>query len=387
MSSKVRMVAPILVLVAGVGIAAAFVATGPNPQRTIVKRLPPRVEVQTLSREDRRAEVIGLGTVIPAEEVILQPEVSGPVRYLNPSLVPGGRIRKKEVLVRIDARNYQLAVEERKAQVAKADYDLQLERGRQRVAKKEWDLLKQSTRGEADEALALRKPHLRNAEAALLAAQSALDRAELDLARTVLRAPFDALVQSENVEIGQLLGPTTSVATLVGTHAFWVQVSLPVNDLRLLDIPGVRGDSGSRALVMQASGDVRREGRIVRLLGELDPQGKMARVVVEVRDPLSTENGLPLLLGSVVKVRIEGGMVPQVYAIPRLALHEGGEVWAVEEGKLAIHEVDVVWRGRTEVFVRAEMGAHPQLIVSRLQTPVEGMSLRLDGAEAAAEVR
>lgn len=385
MSNIARMIAPVAVLVAGVGIAAAFVLTRPSVERRAVKPLPPRVEVVEVTSGTHATEVEALGTVMPAEEVRLQPEVTGVVRFLHPELAPGGLVEKGEVLVRIDPRNYRLAVEERRAQVAKAEADLQLERGRVRVAKKEWELLGEAGGADADEALALRKPQLRNAEVALEAAKSALERAQLDLARTVLRAPFPAVVRTEDVELGQMVGPSAPVATLAGTDAFWVQVSLPLSDLPLIERPGSDGKGGADAFVAQttSSGELSTfEGRVIRFLGDLDPKGKMARVVVAVKDPLrrSEGTGLPLLLGSVVRVRIEGRALDDVYVLPRLGLRGDDRVWLIEEGKLAIRPVEVVFRGREEVYVRGNLGPAARVITSRLQTPVEGMAVRLEGA-------
>ena len=53
--------------------------------------------------------------------------------------------------------------------------------------------------------LALRIPHRQKMEAALEAARSRLKEAELSLERTTIRAPFNALVQNESVDLGQLV--------------------------------------------------------------------------------------------------------------------------------------------------------------------------------------
>lgn len=387
-----RYVAPMVAsaaLLVGVGSAVAFIATKPEPKRVAPPRSPPRVEVSSIPRETRAAEVEALGTLVPERQVRLQPEVSGVVRKVSPRLVPGGRVREGAVLVRIDARNYRIAVEQARAQVARAEVELRLEQGRQRVAKAEWALLGDDTGGEADEELALRKPQLDNAEAALASARSVLRRAELDLSRTILRAPFDGFVQAESVDEGQRIGPEAQVATLVGTRAFWVQVSLPPSALGYVQLPS-DGEPGSRAMVRSAAPgrEVEREGRVIRLLGDLDPKGKMARLLVEIRDPmaLGAEGAKPLLLGEVVEVRIEGRRLESVYVVPRLALREDRSVWTVRDGKLAIRHVDVVWRGKDRVFVRGDLGSVAQIVTSRIATPVDGMAVRVDGAEAPAEV-
>lgn len=393
MTTRARYVAPMvagLAIFGGVAIAAGLVLTKPKTKRVAPPRNPPIVETVSVSAQSRPAVVEALGTLIAEQQVRLQPEVSGVVRKLHPALVPGGRVRKGAPLLHVDNRNYRIALEQARAQVAKAEVDLRLERGRQRVAKAEWDLLGGDTRGEADEELALRKPQVMNVEAALASAKSALERAQLDLSRTVLKAPFDAFVQEESVDLGQRVGPESPVATLIGTDAFWVQVSLPPSALSFVGAPS-EGKPGSSVLVRSAAPgrEVERDGRVIRVLGDLDPRGKMARVLVEVRDPLGLESkgSAPLLLGEVVKVQIEGRALDDVYAVPRLALRDGDVVWVAEQDKLSLRSVEVVWRGADEVFVRGSLGANPRVVTTRIATPVEGMPLRFADAKAKAEVR
>ncbi|MBX2811096.1 MAG: efflux RND transporter periplasmic adaptor subunit [Myxococcales bacterium] len=382
MNTWARMVAPLLVLGLGTYVAWDFMRTAPQTRRVAVKSQPPLVTVEEVRASDRQAQMEVLGSVRADREVTLQPEVSGTVRYVHEALEPGGLVKAGEVLLRIDARNYRLAVNERRASVARSQADLDLELGQQRVAQKEWDMLQGSMSGEADERLALRQPQLENAKAALAAAEAALARAQLDLSRTVIRAPFDAFVQSEAVERGQLVGQGSVVATLVGTEAFWVQVSMPLEDMPQVLLPQ-KGASGSTAWIRQpgdTKGRTARPGEVVHLLGDLDPQGKMARLMIRVQDPLTPVGGTPLLIGSIVQVVVAGRMFTNIFEIPRLALRDGGAVWLVEEGKLKRVPVDVVWKGRETVFVLGELGEHFQLINSRLSTPVDGMAVRVEGA-------
>ena len=93
---------------------------------------------------------------------------------------------------------------------------------------------------EAGKALALGKPQVANARAAVKGARSAVGTAALALKRTQIKAPFDAVVLSEQVEVGQRIGPGQSVVRLAGTQTWWVEVSLPLEHLQYLEIPGAK---------------------------------------------------------------------------------------------------------------------------------------------------
>ncbi|CAN2040474.1 hypothetical protein GMMP15_1790001 [Candidatus Magnetomoraceae bacterium gMMP-15] len=145
-----------------------------------------------------------MGTVISAQEVGLQTQVSGRILKISSKLIPGGRFKKGEELLRIDDRDYKIAIDIQKASVAQAFMEFKTEKGRQSIASEEWNLLGseiESTKEERE--LALRKPQLENARAAVDSAKSSLKKAELDLKRTVIKAPFNSLVKDKLVYIFQ----------------------------------------------------------------------------------------------------------------------------------------------------------------------------------------
>lgn len=385
MNKALRIGLPIVVLLGGVGVLVTLIKTRPSAKK--VDPSAQTIPVEAISLEPVRETVLinAMGTVSPAREVVLSAEVSGRVVSHDPRMVVGGQFKKGEVLLRIDPRNYQLAVAQHKANLERAAFELKVERGRVRVAEREWSLLdkRPDTESEGKE-LALRKPHLANAEAAMAAAQSALERAELDVERTTVRAPFDGFIKAENVEVGQYLSPGQQLATLVGSEEFWVQVSVPLDRLSWIKLPKDTGEPGSEATLSLDAGpgeSTQRTGQVVRLLGELDPVGRMARVVVSVRDPFASGEGqpsLPLLLGSFVTVSILGDALDDVYVIPRAALHAGDSVLiATSDDRLEIRKIDIAWRKSDVVYVASGLKPGERLITSRVPTVLAGAALEV----------
>lgn len=390
MKKVLRFLIPVAIVVAGVMVFKTLKATKPEAQKKERHDPGALVEVMVVTAQRQQVVIEANGTVMPARQVVISPEVSGRVRWVNADLMPGGKLAAGDTLARIDASDYSLAVEQQHAAVDRARTELELEKSRKKVAEREWELLGE---GEPEEgSLALRDPQLRTAEVAVKSAQSGLDRAKLAVARSVLKVPFNAIVQQKQVDVGQLVGPQTPMATLVGTDSYWVQVSVPVARVGWLSIPGVGGTkTGSPARVWQDIGGSRieREGRVVRMLGDLDPVGRMARLLVEVDDPLglkqqtvptegSTEaSHLPLLLGSYVNVEIAGREMDGVFELPREALREGDQVFLMTaDNILHIQEVEVVWRRRGSVLIAGGLEAGDRVITSPLPAPVEGMKLR-----------
>lgn len=383
----------VAVLAAGVGTLALLRATKPEAQRADQDVTPLLVETLRVERKRHEASVRAQGTVVPARRVSIQPEVSGRVRWQNPELVPGGRISEGQPLIRIDPREYELAVKARQADVSRARLELRMEKGQREVAQREWQKFGGDQADAADGGtLALREPQVRTAQVAVQSAESALEQARLNLARTTIRAPFNALVMEENVETGQLVGPQTNVAVLVGTDRFWVQVSVPVEALASIRVPGRGGaEQGSSARVWQAAdgAPIERLGEVIRVLPDLDPGGAMARLLVAIDDPVGQradgDPELPMLLNSFVNVEVEAPPLDDVIEVPRAALREGDRVYVMDgDDQLRIRTVQIAWRRPDAVLVRDGLEDGERLITSRVPAPVEGMRLRtVADAEAA----
>lgn len=348
----------LVVAVVAVGGVASLILILTAPRTARVEEPRPPKLVRTIKVEPRTEQitVTAYGVVIPSRELELRPEVQGRVVAHHEALVPGGYLPAGTELLRIDPADYELALQEATAALEEAEFELAVERGRQVVASREWRLLeKDLEQREANRSLVLRQPHLRRAEALVAKANNRIEKARLDMARTRIEAPFNALVLDERVEVGQLLERGTSVATLVGSDEFWVRVSLPIDQLRWIRVaaPGVPGASAEVILEDGSDTPVRRAGAVVRLLGDLETKGRMARILVGVSDPLGLESGedtRPLLLGSYVRVDIDAGDLPDVLCIRRSALREGNRIWVVgKDSRLHIRPARVLWTRANEM--------------------------------------
>jgi RND family efflux transporter MFP subunit len=387
-----RFITSILVVIVAVGAAVGLYMNSPKTTKKKPKRPIPLVQTVTISPRSEQVYIEAFGTVIPAKQVALRSEVEGRVIRKNEELIPGGIIGKDELVVQIDPLDYQLLVNEREAEVAEARYALQLEEGQQVIAKEEWLLLENDVVAtEASKSLALREPHLRLVKSKLQAAESKLASAKLAVKRTTINAPFNGLVLDSFVEQGQLISSQTEIATLVKTDQFWVQVTIPVARLSRIQFPDNGGRPGASAKIISENEDgtqITRPGTLFKLLGELDSQSRMAKILVTINDPLSLKKnntgnlaGSPgdgkILLGSYVKVEIDAGTLDNIYVVPRQAVHEGNVIWLLNrENRLVTRPVNIVWRRQDEMLIRVDLDDSEKLIVSRLQSPLPGTALR-----------
>jgi len=383
----VRGILCLIILIAGIAGASYITKTAPKAGKRPPRKEAPLVRVKEVSPSLETVIVRAMGTVIPARQVMLKSRVPGEVIKTHPEFTEGGLLQKGDQVLQLDPRDYSLAVTQKQSKVVDARYELDLELGQQEVARREWKLLNGSRPAEeqGDGALALRKPHLEKARASLASAQAELEQAELDLSRATITAPFNAVIREKNAEVGAQVPAQGQLADLVDTDFYWVLVALPVDRLKWIDIPRMTGGRGSMVRISCRNGPGSghaRTGTVIRILSDLETEGRMARLLVSVKDPLclkkESSHQLLLLLGDYVRVEIQGHEIDKVYRIPRTALRDDSKIWvAGDDGILHIREVHTIWRDRDTVLIRDGLRPGDRLIISDLQSPVQGMRIRL----------
>jgi RND family efflux transporter MFP subunit len=379
----VRIFVSLIILGAGIGAASYLKNSAPKTQKRVPAQPVQVVQIEIIQPTEYQVILPAMGTVIPDREIVLKSQVSGEVIAIHPEFTEGGLLHKEMKILQIDPEDYQLNLSQKKRAVTEAEYALKLELGHQSVAKREWELLNGTQPAPEEEMeLALRKPHLDKARADLKAAEADLKKAMLELERTGITAPFNAMVRSTSVDLGSQVTPQESLAELVGTDAYRIQVSVPVDHLKWIQIPAKAGESGSKALVIYGRNH-ECQGRVIRLMGDLSAEGRMARILVEVKDPLGLnqpkQDRFPLLIGEYVQVKIEGRKLDSVFKIRRTALRDNSNVWIVGKNQtLEIRKVSPIWRDADIVLLQNELGTGEHLIISDLAAPMEGMKVRVD---------
>ena len=373
---------PILILLVGFAMMRIMIASRAEPRKEKRGNPGALVEVLRAARGERQVMVHGTGTVQPRQEISLTPQVSGRVIKMDDRFIAGGFFRQGDVLFEIEDTDYRLAVDRARAALAKAEYELTAMQGQARIARQEWERL-QLGAGEQPNPLVVYEPQLKNARAALLSAQATLQQAQLDLQRTVLRAPFNAVIRSESVDLGQYVRSGTAVAMLAGTDQAEIVVPLPLEELAWLQIPrsGQKGNVTEAAVQLGAGGETFAwRGKVVRQLGDVDPQGRMARLVVAVDDPYHLRQGTaerPVLsMGIFVQVLLHGKVLKDVTVIPANALRDGATVWTMNDGHLKVRSVEVVRRTRDEVVIGEGLATGDRVVLTNLAGVTEGMKLR-----------
>ena len=409
-SVKVKGIVTGVVLAGALLLAYVLIATAPTPNRVEPEEVATAIRVLQVQQQDIQLEVISQGTVVPQIESELIPEVSGRVQWVSPNLAAGGYFKEDEVLLKLNDSDYQASVDRGQAALSRAEAEEQLAGFE---LKRMQELVKNKLTSQSSLESVLRNHRV--AEAALKDAQIALGQAERDLARTEIRAPYNGLVRSERVDLGQFVSRGQSIAFIYADAA--VEVRLPVADRQLayLSLPlGHRGelavDQQPEVILATEYGGEQYEwvGRLVRTEAEIDARSRMvtaiARVVYgepsggvaeqtgteavgkagnapggraagRVTSQAGSQPRLPI--GLFVNATIRGKWARDVFSLPRSALRNQSRVLVIDDdNRLRYRAVEVMRNHNNRVIISAGINAGELVNISPIQTVIEGMKVQ-----------
>lgn len=394
MKKILRYVLPPALIVAAIIVLIVLASNRPAP--------PEREPVQTAMLVDTIAAeeagdhfvVEAQGTVRPRTQTTLAAEVGGKVTRVADSFVAGGFFRAGEVLVVIDPSDYETALKQAEADLAAARARLSDEQSRSDQARRDWQQLHGDARQPSD--LVLRIPQLNQARAAVQAAEAAADRAQRNLERTRISLPYDGMVRSRSVDIGQFVNAGSNLGVAFAVDVAEVRLPLPDRDLAFVDLPQPGRASGPRPQV-RFFGDVSGErgswtGEIVRTEGVIEETTRLTYAVARIRDPyglLGEDRPVPLPMGTYVQAEITGRSAAGLIELPREALRDNDRLYiADEENRLEIRSVNVVRSTAKRVYLADSVEAGERIITTAIAAPIAGTRLNVrEPTDTAPELR
>jgi RND family efflux transporter MFP subunit len=364
----------ITIFAVGVGGALYFVKNKPKPKKRPIIQHAQLVETLPVKRSDFNITFELMGTVKASKTVELRSRVVGEVMQTSHKFIPGNLLKKGEKLLNIDRIDYELSVIQKESDVKKAAYELKLENAQGAIAAEELEFLGESVKQDYEDLL-LRKPNLLASNAKLQAAKATLKKAQLDLQRTTIKAPFNASLQEIHVNVGSRVRIGDKLVTLVNSDTFWIEALIDLKELKYIKIP-------TDATIISSSGS-HYQAKAITLEHDLDSKARMAKILFEVQDPLALKeknsDKVPLFIGDYVTLNVRGTTLKSSFKIPRYAVHEGNKIYIFGKNKkLRIVTITILHAEQKFIYTTApQLQNDDLLITSPLATAVEGMRLRV----------
>jgi len=382
MARIIAIAAPILIL-AGLGVGGTVVLSKLKPEPEKADEAPAGLNVfaEKIREGNLEIEVKAQGEVRPKREIVVAPQISGRISYVSPDFIDGGFIKQGQLLVKVEAADYELAVVRAQSSVASAQQALARETAEVELARQD---IKDLGLEDASP-LARREPQLAEAKAALDAAQAQLKEAELALQRTAVYAPFSGRVRERDVDIGQVVATGQSLGRIFANDV--VEVSLPLNDEEMgrLGLPLAFASStehpGPKVVFAATVGGIKRHwtGKVVRTAAAVNSQTRQINVIAELQDPYGkgADGDAPMAPGLFVDAAIEGDTISDVLIAPRAALRGDDRIYVglPDEGKLSIRTVDLIYSDPKGAYIRSGVEAGEYAITSPIQAAFDGMNI------------
>ena len=382
MGRIISVVVPLAIIgVLGIGGVAVLGVIKPEPEKAAEAHAGLNVFAEPVRRGSLTLSVEAQGEVRPRREIIVAPQISGRISYVSPDFIDGGFIKKGQLLVRVEAADYELAVVRAQSGVASAQQALAREEAEGELARQDIEDL-----GLDDASpLARREPQLAEARANLEAAKAQLKDAQLALNRTAVYAPFDGRVRERDVDIGQVVATGQSLGRVFANDV--VEVALPLKDAEMgrLELPlafaASEANPGPDVTFTAVVGGTPREwhGKIVRTAAAVNSQTRQINVIAELEDPYGkgADGDAPMAPGLFVNATIKGKTIEDVLIAPRGALRGENRLFIglPDEGKLSIREVTLIYSDTDGAYITSGAEEGELAVVSPVQAPFDGMRL------------
>ena len=370
-----RALVPFAIFASGIGIFVLLQATKPEPESSVEIPRPTRVYTETATVASTQLAIDIQGEVRARINTDIVAQVGGRIVSVSTEFIEGGRVRPDEALLMIEDTDYRSALNEAEARLAASQVELE-------QALADADVARKQLMGQKNPSpLALKKPQVTRARAAIQAAEANMSLAQTNLDRTQISLPFMGRISSIAVNLGQFVSPGKVVGRAFGTDI--VEVRLPLNDGQLgaLGVPiGYSAEAGQGLpvdLTATVGGAVYHwVGRLNRLDAAIEPTTRTVFGTVEVTDPYVGE-GMPLAVGLYVDANVSGRMIDNAISIPIEALRAGSQVFVVNElGLLEVRDIDLIHRNRDRVVLASGVQVGEQVVVSAIRNPIPGMRLQ-----------
>ncbi|MEM7084185.1 MAG: efflux RND transporter periplasmic adaptor subunit [Pseudomonadota bacterium] len=304
-------------------------------------------------------------------------------RLQTVSVDDGEPVRAGQVLARLDTDRLMAQLAEARAGLQQTRAQAQLTQATlERVNDaREFDGVSQQQYDEAANAA-------ESASAAVSAAQSRLARIEVDLSKSELTAPYDAVVLRRHHDEGQVLSPGQPVFSVQDTGTLEARI-------------GVAGDAAQQLTVGDEQplivNDRPLKAHVRAILPRRDTVTRTVEVVFDLMtDAVSADDASqPAQAGDLVQLELRRSIDVVGYWVPLTALVEGdrglwntyvvipdSQVQAPATHRIEARPVEVVYQDGSRAYVKGALDAGDRLIPKGLNRVVPGQQVRLqDGAQ------
>ena len=297
------------------------------------------------------------GVASAKREIDLAAQVAGVIVFTSDNFASGLSFQEGEKMVMVEDVDYIFRKKKAESSLTESELHVVEEEAASFQAEREWRNLGSDKSND----IFLRKPHLRAAKAALQSAKAELKLAALNLQKTNVLSPFDALIVEVYKDKGQFVDVGTPIARIYDKNMVEIKVNLTEKQASLIDLPfhSFHTTPKQKSLDVNVTADVAKgehtwQGSISRMAPYIDPTSRVFQLFVDVANPF--DHATPLLPGLFVDVEIPGRALSEVFVLPSSAIFNRDNIYVYDDNKaLKKYQVDIVYKTLDKVWIRSDM--------------------------------
>lgn len=365
----------LLVLLVTAVLVFAMIKLKSKEQKKDDVKIIPTVEVIQIQPIDYVIPIRSEGMVLPKTKINISAEVNGKITFVSKDFINGGRFNNGDILLKIDPRDYELAIIRANANVAAQIANLDLQQAKSDLAKSDWK--KYGKKGKPN-ALNLNLPQVASAKAALDGAKADLQLAERNLEKTNITAPFSGVILNKIVDLGQFVNMSTPLVGIASTEISEIRMSLSDEQLHNSGLDRYDGSQSIEVkITSEEAPNVQWLGTVASIEAQRDAKTLFNYVVVEVNQPF-TQQAVPLRFNTFVNASLNGATLHQVYPVERGNITLDNKVKVLSpEFKLIYKEVVIVYSDEDYKYIAEGINSNDQIITTGLSHIKVGDELKL----------
>ena len=344
------------------------------------------VEVVSYQKATHEIQLEATGEVEASRTMNLKSEASGRVTYVSDKFFPGAHLKKGDVIAKISTEDYKLKLTQAKITLSQRESALVQEKAKGRAAEAELKALQKTILNGKEltseqEALIRRDPQLQEAMASVELAKISVQQAQLDYDRSVIKMPYDAVVQTINISQGDYISGATTLGTVVADDQVWVKVSLQPSLIAWTGATEEMFGKINASVTYDIGGQtIERKARVLSMLGQVESLGRMVQIVLAVDNPFGEPVNAPLLIGTFVHAKLNAPTTLESIELPRAYVREGNQVYVCNsENKLEIRDIVTPYKTSDNVYVTEGLNSGERVVTTLISSPINGRKLRVDG--------
>lgn len=325
-----------------------------------------KIETIKLKKENYHVLLESYGLSEASIETTLSSQVSGKIVYVSPFFKDGASFKKGDLLIQIEDVDYISDVQIAKAELILAKQALLEEEAMSKQAKEDW---KKFNIKEKPNSLVLRIPQMESAKANLLAAKATLEKAEQNLKRTKIYAPYDGIVKEKNIAIAQVIASNSAIGTIFSNEYIEVKLPLKNKELKLIDINQSIKDKALVEFYSELS-DSFLKGFIVRAQSTIDENTKQLYLIAQIKNH-------NIKIGEYLKAKISAKYLENIIIIPNSSIYQNSYVYIHKDNVITRREVEILWQNDSDAIIKSGIEDEEELVITTLGQVSSGTKVQV----------